>query len=73
MSDKTRKKKNGRRKDKKLVAMRDNELKRHLESGLGYSVSRGAPHRGHTTHPQGPKQDHQAGLGKHRPIKGGLQ
>lgn len=74
MSGKMRKKKGGRRKVKRLEAMRAAELRRHAESGGDYEASRDIPHSGHTTHQQGAplaknrpvvaKQDHKAGLGR---------
>ncbi len=64
MSGKMRRKKDGRRKDKRLGMMRAGELRRHLESGVGYSASRGAPHLGHTAHQQGQP------LSKPRPAVG---
>jgi hypothetical protein len=75
MSGKTRKKKSGRRKIKRLEAMRADELRRHAESGRDYSAPRGAPHVGHTRHQKGralekthavtsPRWNHQARLGR---------
>ena len=64
MSNKTHGKKAGRRKAKKAVAMRADELRRHAESGRGYSVSRGAPHVGHTPHKKASRVDHAKGLGR---------
>ncbi len=53
MSGKTHRKRNGHRKAKRVLGMRADEMRRHAESGVGYSVSRGEPHVGHTRRQQG--------------------
>ena len=53
MSEKTLKKKGGRRKDKRLKALRADEFRRHARSGKGHRLARGEPHIGRTRRPQG--------------------
>ena len=65
MSGKSRRKKDGRRKEKRLHAMRSSELQKHLESGHGYSPPRGSPHIGHTSIREDTNfRPHQGGLGR---------
>jgi hypothetical protein len=53
MSSKTHRKRSGHRKAKKVTAMRLEEIRRHAESSLAHTFSRGEPHVGHTRRQQG--------------------
>ncbi len=53
MSGQTRRKRGGRRKAKRLLAMRGAESRRHAESGVGHTASRGDPHVSHTRRQRG--------------------